>query len=128
MHALYSQYRNQILFGLMAGLLILVAVIQSPSVALTILNLCLISAIMSLGVNIQWGYAGLFNVGVMGFAALGGLAGVLVSMPPVSEAWQAGGFGILLGLLITVGTVVACLMAWSSIKHLTRYRYWIIAG
>ena len=42
MHALYSQYRNQILFGLMAGLLILVAVIQSPSVALTILNLCLI--------------------------------------------------------------------------------------
>ena len=64
MHALYSQYRNQILFGLMAGLLILVAVIQSPSVALTILNLCLISAIMSLGVNIQWGYAGLFNVGV----------------------------------------------------------------
>src|SRR5210317_453110 len=128
MHALYSQYRNQILFGLMAGLLILVAVIQSPSVALTILNLCLISAIMSLGVNIQWGYAGLFNVGVMGFAALGGLAGVLVSMPPVSEAWQAGGFGILLGLLITVGTVVACLMAWSSIKHLTRYRYWIIAS
>ena len=74
MHALYSQYRNQILFGLMAGLLILVAVIQSPSVALTILNLCLISAIMSLGVNIQWGYAGLFNVGVMGFAALGGFA------------------------------------------------------
>ena len=49
-------------------------------------------------------------------------------MPPVSEAWQAGGFGILLGLLITVGTVVACLMTWSSIKHLTRYRYWIIAG
>ena len=98
MRTLYSQYRNQILFGLMAGLLILVAVIQSPSVALTILNLCLISAIMSLGVNIQWGYAGLFNVGVMGFAALGGLAGVLVSMPPVSEAWQAGGFGILLGL------------------------------
>jgi len=83
MHAIYSQYRNQILFGLMAGLLILVAVIQSPSVALTILNLCLISAIMSLGVNIQWGYAGLFNVGVMGFAALGGLAGVLVSMPPI---------------------------------------------
>ena len=40
-----------------------------PVVSLTILNLCLISAIMALGVNIQWGYAGLFNVGVMGFAA-----------------------------------------------------------
>ena len=81
----------------MASLLILVALIQSLSVSLTILNLCLISAIMAFGVNIQWGYTGLFNVGVMGFAALGGLAGVLISMPPVSDAWQAGGFGILLG-------------------------------
>ena len=77
--------------------------------ALGILNLCLISAIMSLGVNIQWGYAGLFNVGVMGFTALGGLAAVLISMPPVKEAWSAGGAGIglsLLGLLITVLVVV----------------------
>ena len=91
MSAFYQQYRNQILFSVMAGLLVLVAIMQSLSVSLTILNLCLISAIMALGVNIQWGYAGLFNVGVMGFAALGGLAGVLISMPPVSEAWQAGG-------------------------------------
>ncbi|MEL0321972.1 MAG: branched-chain amino acid ABC transporter permease, partial [Gammaproteobacteria bacterium] len=127
MTALYQQYRNQILFSLMAGLLILVALIQSLSVSLTILNLCLISAIMALGVNIQWGYAGLFNVGVMGFAALGGLAGVLISMPPVSDAWQAGGFGILLGLVITIGTVVTCLFAWSRIQHLRRQRYWIIA-
>ena len=28
----------------------------------------LISAIMALGVNMAWGYAGLFNVGIMGFA------------------------------------------------------------
>ncbi len=35
------------------------------------------------GVNIQWGYAGLFNTGILGFVALGGLAPVLVSMPPV---------------------------------------------
>ena len=118
MAALYQQYRNQMLFSLMAGLLILVALIQSLSVSLTILNLCLISAIMALGVNIQWGYAGLFNVGVMGFAALGGLAGVLISMPPVSDAWQAGGFGILLGLVITIGTVVTCLFTWSHIQHL----------
>ncbi len=32
---------------------------------------------MALGVNIQWGYAGLFNVGTMAFAALGGLAAAL---------------------------------------------------
>ena len=47
---------------------------------------------MALGVNIQWGYAGLFNAGVMGFAALGGVAVVLTSMPPVKGALAAGGW------------------------------------
>ena len=60
----------------------------------TILNLCLISAVMSLGVNIQWGYAGLFNTGIMGFAALGGVAAVLVSMRPVPGALAAGGWNL----------------------------------
>jgi branched-chain amino acid transport system permease protein len=50
-------------------------------------NMGLISAIMALGVNMQWGYAGLFNVGVMGFVALGGLAAVLVSMPACGARW-----------------------------------------
>ena len=61
--------------------------------AFSILNMCLISAIMAFGVNIQWGYAGLFNAGVMGFAALGGLAAVLISVDPVKAAWAAGGQG-----------------------------------
>jgi len=56
-------------------------------------------------VNIQWGYAGLLNVGVMGFVALGGMAGIVVSMPPVTAAVQAGGAGILLALLIALITV-----------------------
>ena len=86
-----------ILFALIAGLLIFTGFAQSWNVALAILNLCLISAIMTLGVNIQWGYAGIVNFGVMGFAALGGLAGVLVSIPPVLASWQAGGIGLLSG-------------------------------
>ena len=55
--------RNIGLFALMALLLMSVGFIQSWDVSLTLLNLCIISAIMALGVNIQWGYAGLFNVG-----------------------------------------------------------------
>ena len=54
--------RNIGLFALMALLLMSVGFIQSWDVSLTLLNLCIISAIMALGVNIQWGYAGLFNV------------------------------------------------------------------
>ena len=77
---------------LMVGLLLVgTGFLQSWNSALLIMNMGLISAIMALGVNLQWGFAGLFNVGIMGFAALGGLATVLVAMPPVSEAWTAGG-------------------------------------
>ena len=101
--------KHFLLFGAMALLLIMVGTLQSWNVALTILNLCLISAIMTLGVNIQWGYAGLFNAGVMGFTALGGLAAIIVSVPPVPEAWQAGGSRTMLGLCfggISIGIAV----------------------
>ena len=50
----------------------------------------LISDVMALGLNIQWGYAGLFNAGVMGFAAIGAIACVLISMPWVSDVMQIG--------------------------------------
>ena len=96
-------------FAIMAALLLADGLCQRWNVALGILNLCLISAVMALGVNIQWGYAGLFNVGIMGFAALGGLTAVLISMPPVAKTWSAGGMGIGLALLILAaiaGTVV----------------------
>ena len=101
--------KGPLYFSIMGLALIAVGVWQSWSVSLTLLNLCLISAIMALGVNIQWGYAGLFNVGVMGFAALGGLAGVLVSKAPVVEAWVAGRSGLFfaaLSLAVTVGAII----------------------
>ena len=75
--------RIKILYIMMAIILFAVGIIQSWNVALTIFNLCLISSIMSLGINIQWGNAGIVNFGVMGFAALGGLANIIISMPPL---------------------------------------------
>ena len=86
----------------MMGLIILVGVFQSWNVALSIFNMCLISAVMTMGANIQWGYAGLINFGLMGYAALGGLAAVLISVDPVQEAWTAGGFNIIMCLSLIV--------------------------
>jgi branched-chain amino acid transport system permease protein len=110
--------RNRIivLYSAMAALLLIVGFFQSWTLAVTILNLCLISAIMALGVNIQWGYAGLFNVGIMGFAALGGLAGVLVAMPPVPGAWSAGGVGIGLSAVALLGTIGLVVLVRSRIR------------
>jgi branched-chain amino acid transport system permease protein len=101
--------RIVLLYAVMAALIAAVGVFQSWIVALTILQLCLISAVMSLGVNIQWGYAGLFNAGIMGFAALGGVAVVLVSMPPVEGALTAGGWNLGLTALALVLTIAAAL-------------------
>ena len=55
---------------------------------------------MALGVNITWGYGGLFNAGVVGFLALGGLAPVLISTRTIPGAWAAGGTGVLLALVL----------------------------
>ncbi|HUF57121.1 MAG TPA: branched-chain amino acid ABC transporter permease [Thermohalobaculum sp.] len=103
--------RAALLWLAMAAALVLVGTGQSWNVALTILNLALISAVMALGTNIQWGYAGLLNVGIMGFAALGGVAAMLVSVSPVPEAWAAGGTGVILAGLVVVATVVAAVFA-----------------
>ncbi len=92
--------RASLAFVVMGGLLIAVGLLQSWSLALNIFNLCIISAIMSLGVNIQWGYAGLFNAGVMAFTALGGLAAVLISHQPVTQAWREGGGNIIISVVI----------------------------
>jgi len=97
------QYLNVFTAYIIMGLLIiLVGILQSWGVALAILNFCLISAVMTMGANIQWGYAGLINFGIMGYTALGGLAAVLVSVPPVREAWQVGGLNMILCLGIIV--------------------------
>ena len=101
--------RSILLFAAMTMALALVGFVQSWSLALAIVNLCMISAVMSLGVNIQWGYAGLFNVGIMGFAALGGVTGVLISTPPVMAAWQAGGNGIIISFFAALATILAAI-------------------
>ncbi|MEO0402398.1 MAG: branched-chain amino acid ABC transporter permease, partial [Pseudomonadota bacterium] len=83
--------------------------------ALFVLNFGLISAIMALGVNLQWGFAGLFNVGIMGFVALGGLATVLISMPPETEAWAAGGTRVIIALVLGAATVVGAILAYGAL-------------
>ncbi len=103
--------KNILLFAIVGGLILLTGVLQSWNTAILILNMGLISAIMAIGVNLQWGFAGLFNVGVMGFVALGGLAVVLVSTAPTPGAFAAGGYGIVLALLLGAATVVAAVMA-----------------
>ena len=113
--------KNSILYLIMISLILLVGVVQSWNVALLILNMCIISSIMSLGVNIQYGYAGLFNLGIMGFVALGGLATVIISAPPVYEAWDAGGVRIIIALSFGALTIFLATYVWKLLKN-SRYK------
>ena len=108
--------KTYILFAAVFVLIVITGFIQSWNSALFILNMGLISAVMSLGVNLQWGIAGLLNVGIMGFVGLGGLATVLISMQPVPEAWNAGGPRILLGLLFGVLTIGLSVLIYRRIQ------------
>ncbi|MDO5604655.1 MAG: branched-chain amino acid ABC transporter permease [Paracoccus sp. (in: a-proteobacteria)] len=118
-----SRWRAPILFALVLMLFVLEGGTRNAlfsgswNSALLILNMGLISAIMVLGVNIQWGYAGLFNVGVVGFLALGGLAPVLIATQPVAGAWDAGGVGLVWSLLIGLGAVAAAVLAYRSLPR-----------
>ncbi len=106
------QIRAILMFVAVFGLIAITGQTTSWNVALGIINMGLISAIMALGVNMQWGYAGLFNIGVMGFVALGGLGAVIVSMPPVNAAWAAGGLRVLLALAVGAGTIIGAILLW----------------
>ncbi|WP_407932950.1 branched-chain amino acid ABC transporter permease [Jannaschia ovalis] len=108
--------RATLLFAFVVLLFVGTGIVQSWNVSLTILNMGLVSAIMALGVNMQWGYAGLFNVGVMGFVALGGLGAVLVSMPPNPEHIAAGGLRVVGALILGALTIAAAIFAWRRLK------------
>jgi len=83
--------------------------------------------VLALGLNIQWGYTGLFNIGIAGSYALGAYAAALVSGPPPS-AWDGrifGGFELpfLAGLLAAavVCGIVAFLIGIPTLRLRSDY-------
>jgi branched-chain amino acid transport system permease protein len=64
--------------------------------------------IICLGLNVQWGQTGLFNVGVAGFVAIGAYTSALLTTPDV--AGRFGGFG----LPIWLGWIAAALLSGAT--------------
>ena len=55
------------------------------------LSTALIFALITLGLNLQWGLTGLFNVGIAGFVAIGAYASAILTTPDAAD--RIGGFG-----------------------------------
>ena len=101
--------REAILFG--ALLLVVLAVYASMGSAYSTRMLVEAScyAILALGLTIQWGYAGQFNAGVMGFVALGGFCAMLFSVP-VNDAFWGTELPGELGRVLLYGAFAALLV------------------
>jgi branched-chain amino acid transport system permease protein len=112
--------RSLYLFGGVAVLFILTGQMLSWNVSLNILNMGLLSAIMALGVNMQWGYAGLFSTGIVGSVALGGLAVVIINGDPVPEAFALGGWRLIGGLVVAVAVITAAVIAYQRLAGRVR--------
>jgi branched-chain amino acid transport system permease protein len=74
------------------------------------LTTALIFALITLGLNLQWGLTGLFNVGVAGFVAVGAYTSALMTTP--DDAARFGGFDLpivvgWLGAMIVAGLAAA---------------------
>jgi branched-chain amino acid transport system permease protein len=65
------------------------------------LCLALIYGLVCLGLNLQWGFAGLFNVGVVGFFIVGAYTVAILASPPAAD--RVGGFD----LPVPIGLVAA---------------------
>ena len=69
------------------------------------LTTALIFSLITLGLNLQWGLTGLFNVGLAGFVAIGAYTSAILTTP--DDPARIGGFG----LPILVGWLLAMLAA-----------------
>ncbi|MGO3216867.1 MAG: branched-chain amino acid ABC transporter permease [Halomonas sp.] len=79
--------RELILFGVLLIAVLAVYATMGAAYSTRMLVEAACYAILALGLTIQWGYAGQFNAGVMGFVALGGFCAMLFSVPVNDAFW-----------------------------------------
>lgn len=108
--------RLSITWGLMGLLIVLVGILQGPTNAIMLVNIGLISGMMALGLNMQWGYAGLFNAGVMGSVVVGAIMVILVTHDPVPGAMSVGGTTLLVSLTLFAGALVGLAFLWRALE------------
>lgn len=79
-----------------------------------------IYAILALGLNIQWGFTGLFNAGIAGFYAIGAYVSAILTTAP--SARHLGGYEMPYPIAFAAAMIVAGIIAWGVGKICLRLR------
>ncbi len=92
--------RGAILYISLFILIIFVSLIMGAPFGSRLIVEAAAYSLIALGLNIQWGYGGLFNFGIMGFLMIGGFAVTFISVPVNIEFWNSEGPYLLLRVII----------------------------
>lgn len=95
--------RTLLLYAALLALIVGVGLVMGAPFTVRLCVEAAAFALIALGLNIQWGYGGLFNFGVMGFLMVGGFAVTFVSVPINMEFWSSEGPVWLVRVLIAAG-------------------------
>lgn len=79
-----------------------------------------IYALLALGLNIQWGFAGLFNAGIAGFFAVGAYTSAILTS--AADSGRIGGFELHFTIGWVGAMVAAALIAWPIGRICLRFR------
>ncbi|MHA7879410.1 MAG: branched-chain amino acid ABC transporter permease [Saccharospirillum sp.] len=109
------------LFGGLAVIIALVFAFMGPAFSVRVLAEASCYAILALGLTIQWGYAGLFNAGIMGFVALGGFSAMLIGFPVNEQFWDTDLPGQLGGVIVQAAVIIALIYASVQLKRLPAF-------
>jgi branched-chain amino acid transport system permease protein len=84
-------------------------------------------ALLCLGLNLQWGVTGLFNVGVAGFVAVGAYVSALLTGPDSPEYWGGLGLPVAVGWAGAAGLAGLCALLVGAVTLRLRHDYLAIA-
>ena len=79
-----------------------------------------IYSILTLGLNIQWGFTGLFNAGVAGFFAIGAYVSAILTTAESSR--HLGGYDMPIPIGLLAAMIVSGLVAWAMGRVCIRLR------
>jgi branched-chain amino acid transport system permease protein len=77
-------------------------------------------AILTLGLNLQWGFAGMFNAGIAGFFAIGAYATSILTTPPADD--RLGGFDLPVPLGIAAGVLLSGVLGYAIARICLRLK------